>query len=239
MSIRGKKHYIYEPAEATLEDIEYIKDWREGHEGEWVLTDDGFVLQLLRKGKMGRTQYVRTVVGTYPLTKKTRLTIDEREDRYTLWGGRRRPRHLTKRLRLFCKLFPKYEDACDAYAIAYPTARSRKYMAERVDELLGTDLVQREIVDELVEIGRSIGVTKEWIMAKFKDEVVTAETSNERQRALENLSKHLGMTERGNSKIKKTISREGSFEGFDPERLEELGFKGGKVKATVSVETTE
>ena len=47
-----------------------LSDWREAHEGEWVITDDFQVCKILRRSTMKTASgsemgYVRTILGTY------------------------------------------------------------------------------------------------------------------------------------------------------------------------------
>ena len=55
--IKGVVHFVYEGEEfAELHPDETITDdWREDQEGDWVLTDDGTVVQILRRKSMYRT----------------------------------------------------------------------------------------------------------------------------------------------------------------------------------------
>ena len=57
--IRGKRHYVYDSKEefyqhmAHLEGSRYtdkriVDDWRDGREGDWVMSDDDRVVQLLK-----------------------------------------------------------------------------------------------------------------------------------------------------------------------------------------------
>jgi len=50
-------HKIYTVAEAKEKGIEYLDNWREGWAGDWVLTDDGHVAEILRRsgGKLSTT----------------------------------------------------------------------------------------------------------------------------------------------------------------------------------------
>jgi len=50
-TIRGRKHYVYEAAgefNQANPDTNIITNWREGAEGDWVVTDDNAIVQLLK-----------------------------------------------------------------------------------------------------------------------------------------------------------------------------------------------
>ena len=50
--IKGVKHYLYENIgefRISHPDTEIVGNWRLGEEGDWVMTDDGCIVQILRK----------------------------------------------------------------------------------------------------------------------------------------------------------------------------------------------
>ena len=52
--IKGVRHYIYDTREEFREKYPVtplVKDWRKGREGDWVLSDDGRIVQLLKVSK--------------------------------------------------------------------------------------------------------------------------------------------------------------------------------------------
>ncbi len=85
--IKGKAHYVYDSKEefmqhtAHLEGSRYtdkkiVDNWRDGKEGDWVWSDDGRIVQLLkvsnnvkhpgdRKNYKYAKGWVRTVVGSF------------------------------------------------------------------------------------------------------------------------------------------------------------------------------
>ena len=83
-SIRGKKHYVFDNFEEYVEHFEEdaveVKDWKTGEEGDWVLADDGGIVQLLKVGGIkhpnDRKNYkysqgwCRTIVGTFLINNK-------------------------------------------------------------------------------------------------------------------------------------------------------------------------
>ena len=50
--VNGINHRVYEPDDEMPLDLLVLKDWRCAQVGEWVMADDGCVIQILRKGKM-------------------------------------------------------------------------------------------------------------------------------------------------------------------------------------------
>ena len=72
--VNGIFHNVYEGKESPPPK-KVISDWRNGKIGEWVKSDDGCIVQILRKGKMLRknseAHYVGTCTGTFIADKST------------------------------------------------------------------------------------------------------------------------------------------------------------------------
>ena len=52
--VNGAEHKVYDADDEMPLDLLVISDWRNGRAGEWVMADDGSVIQILRRGKMIR-----------------------------------------------------------------------------------------------------------------------------------------------------------------------------------------
>lgn len=235
VTVHGKVHKVYTEDEAVEREIKFKEKWSEGQEGDWVKTDDGFVLQIVKTGKLGkRHRWLRTAIGTYP--SHGRMDCREREDRYTLGGKRNDPVRLTKRLRLFCAAWAMMGDAVEAYKHAYPNATDEAYIEQRVNQVTRANCVIDETARHLQELAKRVGVDEEYVMKKFKVIADVAEKDSDKLRALENLSRFLRM-DGGTRKLKvsKTVTGEG---GFSREKLTELE-KRGRVQVTAEEEVSE
>ena len=110
-TIKGKKHYAYESKEEFRKahpDTPLITDWKQAKEGDWCLSDDGKIVQILKKGcfvdkKKRDNNYIRTVIGMfnhrgsspfagtikdeiYRFTKKTSYMVNTTGDRWFIPG---------------------------------------------------------------------------------------------------------------------------------------------------------
>ena len=70
--------------------IDVVKNWRDGTEGNWVVSDDGQVCQVLKRGKLKASRsdkviryYIRVPLGTFVCTDKTRMEGDPRKNLYS------------------------------------------------------------------------------------------------------------------------------------------------------------
>ena len=79
-TVKGVVHYAYESEEEfrTAHPTESIvKNWKEAEENQWCHSDDGKIVQVLKKGYMKGNNtsdgYIRTIIGMFNVKKKTKL----------------------------------------------------------------------------------------------------------------------------------------------------------------------
>ena len=72
---------------STYPYTDLVKDWRESHEEDWILTDDGQVCQVLKRGvlrnnKAGKTysNYIRTAIGSFVCRKNIKIEGELRKN---------------------------------------------------------------------------------------------------------------------------------------------------------------
>ena len=77
-TIKKIEHFVYEDLDEIPKDLVYLKDWRQAELGDWVLADDGCILQVLRKNNLAKrtnnVQYEHTI-GTCTGTFVARPTV--------------------------------------------------------------------------------------------------------------------------------------------------------------------
>ena len=175
---KGIVHYIY-PLEEFLEKYPKIRplDWREGELGDYVLTDDGYVCEILYKKATIRSRilqtFVTTVTGTYVVEGKVPMN-NEIKDNISLIvpkSGRSKPRsgHLSRRMRKTMsrgdKLFTKslmvklgqtpvvmgnvQRIKEEAYRIAFPKAKSDVYITTMANNLYETTRIQSVLNEQI------------------------------------------------------------------------------------------
>ena len=97
-TIKSKKHCVYDSIEEFSEEnpnIMPLSNWRKGKEGDWVYSDDERIIQILKRGAIKHPNdrpnysyadgYLRTVVGSFIINKKTFMDTDfsQHKNRYT------------------------------------------------------------------------------------------------------------------------------------------------------------
>ena len=244
--IKNTKHYLYDNSDEFLI---YVPDgvvrhnWRHGEEGEWVLTDDGFVCQILKKSKIdnkGRlSTCVRTVCGTFMSKNKKREMLGQdgiAENIYSFSGNYLSKEDFSKRGRntrelLFAKYVAGGLGAVQAYRKAYPDARSSNYIKERTDKLLKTETVSKMIDKKIQELLNEEGATPNWLIERYKTIADLAENDNAKLRALDSLAKISGLFDHSEKKSEQVTI----WAGFSPEQLEEVK-KHGKPEIIAHAE---
>ena len=85
------EHTVFDSRDELPQDIHYLRDWREGHVGDWVLADDSCIIQILRKGTMLKAKgkvrsvdYIGTCTGTFLVNKNNKLDTSRRNNIYSL-----------------------------------------------------------------------------------------------------------------------------------------------------------
>ena len=93
---RKRTYLIYDSLDEFNKDAggeSCVENWRRGQEGDWVLTDDGRVLEILKRAafKSGRwtsREYVRTVCGTFLVLDDMSMDSVLRKNPYSFSSGK-------------------------------------------------------------------------------------------------------------------------------------------------------
>jgi hypothetical protein len=226
--IKNKLHYLYTISEweAKYPDRQ-ICHWKVGTEGDWVLTDDGHVCQILKKAKYGRSEIVRTICGTYDINQKTEMLGEIPDNIYsfsknTTYKNFKGRKEATSRELLFARYIAKGDDVVKAYLRAYKTDNA-EYADRRSKQLIKTKRVQNMIDDAIQKILDEEGVTHNYIIKTYKQVSDLSDKDSDRLRALDSLAKISGLFEKEKQTEQLTV-----FAGFTDKQMEAI--KGGKTK---------
>jgi len=233
--IKSIQHYVYDNIkefEAFQPNKPLVYDWRLANEGDWVLTDDDYVCQILKKGHVGTTQYVRTILGMFSINNNNvKMLGDEgiAENIYSFSGNYKaiqdyKKNDLSAKETLFARYIASGVDAIESFRKVYPNAKKESYIKDKTQRLLKKENVQKMIKEEIKEVLAEEGVTPEWIIAKYRDIVDLSERDTDKLRSLDALSKISGLFDTEQKKEQLTV-----WAGFSPEQLEALN-NGGETK---------
>ena len=239
-SIKGKSHYVYD-------DIDEFKahhpnrvvkpDWRDSDEGDWVFSDDGRIVQLLKVSKSvkhpnDRKNYtyakgwVRTIVGSFINRYTTKMDTDfsSHPNRYTFSKsinntGRRvkERKNVTRKEREFATNIVVGMGAVDAYKKAYSELSSNS-ARKKATILLKQERVMKDIEKSVLDIAKSLGIDHEYVLSKLKNLADYSEDDNIILQSTKELGKIVGTA--GNTVKQKDVGLLGVFQGFSPDEIE-------------------
>ena len=229
-TIKGKKHYAYESKEEFRKahpDTPLITDWKQAKKGDWCLSDDGKIVQILKKGcfvdkKKRDNNYIRTVIGMfnhrgsspfagtvkdeiYRFTKKTSYMVNTTG-------------YLTDAKRNFAKYIAHGMEPVEAYQKAFPTTKSLDYAEKKSTLLLRNKTVRQAVDKEIENLMSEVGITKRYLLETTKDVIDKTEVrDNDKLRAIETLMKISGLL--STEKKVDSVALIQEFSGFSREKL--------------------
>lgn len=195
-------HCIYSVEEAKRLGVKYLDNWRDGEIGDWVATDDECVVQVLRASRDSRD---RKLIGTCTMTtnswsKKCKLDTQHRQSRYSINGKVRNdtPKHMTASLSEFCILVAAGIPPEEAYLKVFyerntGKTQSNTYVKRRAKKLMEAPIVQRKIQESLGDDMDKLGLTRDWILRRYKSQIETGENESAIATMLNKLSQFRGM----------------------------------------------
>ena len=240
--IKNTHHYVYDGIDEfkkEVPDTNLFFDWRSAKEGDWVLSDDNKVVQLLKVSKSIKHPsdsknykyadgWVRTVVGTFLLHKNTKMDtdFDAHPNRYTFsknikdTNSRIKDRkNVTRKEKLFATNVATGMGAVKSYMDAYGELNNNKAI-KKATVLLKQERVMKEVEKSVMDVAKEMGVDHEYIFRSLK---LLAETSGDENIALQSLKemgKAIGTLGGGVKKVERGVV--GLFSGFTPEQLDSV-----------------
>ena len=145
-------------------------------EGQWCLSDDGQVVQVLKRGtisdKYKKNDYVRTIIGMSKTIYTQSLKGGLKKSIYRFsgkeWKDSMRNGALTESKRNFAKYIAHGANLKDAYMKSHPETKSDKYALSSAKILLKSKEV-RNLVDKEVELLLTeVGITKKYLLENAK-----------------------------------------------------------------------
>ena len=204
--IKGKKYFVYESIDEWsdetglgFEEGDLTHNWRDAKQGDWVLADDGRIVQILKRSGIthpnDRKNYrlakgwCRTVVGTFLCNDKTKMDTDfsNHPNRYTF---SKKIKNTNSRVRLRKKATKKEKEFA-------------------VNMVIGKGAV-KSYMDAFNEDNQ------EYILSSMKNLIEHTDDENIALQGLKELGKAIG-TLGGIKKVETGVM--GLFQGFTPDQL--------------------
>jgi len=214
---------IYEREEADGLRLEYLTDPRSVREqGQWILTDDGKVVQVLRFGSLATgKRWIRTCTGTFPIDEASvRVDTEPRPSRYSMGGTKRIGSHKreTAEWKVFAEFVATGMPLAEAYKKVYPEAKSERYIREKSLELMGKAEVKRIVAKKIGDVLEAAGVTPEYLISRYKELADNADADSVSLASLNSLAKISGILDSG----KKEAQGAPLFLGLPQQLLESI-----------------
>ena len=236
--IKGIKHFVYESSDEWSDEVgeeeDLINDWRDAKQGDWVLADDGRIVQILKRSGIthpnDRKNYrlakgwCRTVVGTFLCNDKTKMDTDfsNHPNRYTF---SKKIKNTNSRVRLRKKATKKEKEFAVNMVIGKGAVKS--YMdafnednqtnaKKRSAILLKQRRIMKEIEKSVMDVAKEMGVDHEYILSSMKNLIEHTDDENIALQGLKELGKAIG-TLGGIKKVETGVM--GLFQGFTPDQL--------------------
>ena len=237
--IRGHKHYVYDSVEEfhseNPDKLGVEQNWRTAKEGDWVMSDDGRVVQLLkvsdihhpndRKNYKYAKGWCRTIVGTFLILDKTYMDTDfsQHKNRYTFSKtignvkNIRKRTNSTKKEKLFTTNVISGMGAVKSYMDAYNEENFNNAKKKSV-VLLKQERIMSEIEKGVLDVAKEMGIDHEYILDRLKRLADYSEDDNIILQSTKELGKIIGTS--GTVVKQRDIGILGMFEGFSPEQLQ-------------------
>lgn len=240
-SIKGIRHLVFADLKEYYSHFGSqakppLEDWKEGKELDWVIADDGGIIQLLKVSHKishpnDRPNYklskgwCRTVVGTFLIKDKTYMDtdFDKHPNRYTFstkiknTNSRVYKREkATRKEKEFATHIVTGESAVKAYMKSFKEDNEDK-ATKKAAVLLKQRRVMSEIEASALEVAKELGIDHRYILRSLKILAENAGDDNIQLQAVKELGKAIG-TLGQTKKIETGVV--GLFQGFSQDQLE-------------------
>ena len=231
-TVNKVQHTVFDSEDEVPTDIHYLREWRECALSDWVLADDGCVIQILRKGTMTKPKgkvkevsYVGTCTGTFIISSTTKMDTSKRTNIYSIGGDIERNQRLDERENLSTReeLFVQYlaggMDPRKAYLKAFPT-NNPGYAAMRAGQLVKTKRVRSRMKEDLKPFLEALNLDEHYVLSNIKEVIDSCSKDDTKLKALFKLADIMDMEDKNKTQV--TTVTGALFQGFTPEKLEEV-----------------
>jgi hypothetical protein len=226
--VKGMKHTVYDSVKETPPKLNIIKDWRKGIIGDWVLSDDNCVIQVLRRGSMlrknGELGYIGTCTGTFVATKNVYMDTSKRANIYS-FGGDSTPeevvfkrRKMTANEELFVQYVSQGMQPEDAYVKAFPT-NNKRYARMKAVNLIKTERIKTAVKEELKPILQELDIDERMVLENIKIVAQTSEKDETKLKALFKLADILDLEDKSSAKVQQITGVQ--FQGLTDSMINE------------------
>ena len=222
-------HTVFDTIEEVPSDIKYHEDWRDGHLNDWVKSDDGCIIQILRvgtmmkpKGKVRQVRYIGTCTGTFVVSKNLKMDTSRRNNIYSFGGTMDRDQlieereNLSSREEIFVQYIASGMDARMAYLKAFPT-NDPHYAGIRAGQLVKTTRIKTAMKEELKPVLEELGIDETSVIRGINIIAQSSEKDETKLKALFKLSDIMDLEDKNKTSV--TQISGAVFQGFSDKQL--------------------
>ena len=224
------EYIVFESIDELPDNIHYIDNWRESQISDWVLADDGCIIQILRKGTMLKSKgkskqvsYIGTCTGTFIVSKSTKMDTSRRPNIYS-FSGNLTPeeivesrKKLNSKEELFVLNLGKGMDPKQAYIRSFPT-NNPGYANIKAGQLIKTERIRTAMKEELKPVMEELGIDAKKVLEGIKFIAQTAQKDDTKLKALFKLSDILDLEDKTTTSVQQLSGA--VFQGFSKEQIE-------------------
>ena len=225
------EHTIFDSIDEVPSSLTYKNNWKKGSIGDWVLADDGAIIQILREGTMLKSKgsnreqrYIGTCVGTFLVSNKTKMDTSKRINIYSLGGHIERNQRIEDRENLssreheFVQYIASGMDARKAYLKAFPT-NDPHYAGLRAGQLIKTTRIKTAMKEELKPVLEELGINETSILRNINTIAESSEKDETRLKALFKLADIMDMEDKNKTQVTQLTGA--VFQGFSKDKIAE------------------
>jgi len=208
-----ESHVYFTQEEADEIGCLYEEDWRAATKaGQRVLTDDGWVVPVLKVYDSDGNKLVRIPTGTFQAKRGKQMDTEKRQNRFNLSGVEDGKITITNRVRVFAfNVANQNQDPFAVHEKIWPNMAPATRVAH-LNRLLRNEEVRELMRKELKEALKTHGVDDSYVIQKLKGLVEQEEVSD--RTVLDVLDRMIGLIDR-------TEEKQGEFHGINFEEVRE------------------
>ena len=225
-TIKKGTYTVYDDLSECPDDIIIKDDWRVADLGDWVLADDGCVIEIIRQGWLkyrGRDdRYIGTCTGTFICKPNMKMDTEKRKNIYSLGGDKNNLDSIQDRVKptlqevIFARYIAHGKTPEEAYLKAFRTKNSN-YAKTRAAILIKQERIVMAVKEELDAVFKTLKLDLVYLIGKVKDEVENSDRASDRLKALQMLWDAADVVPK---QTKVTQLTGVVFQGFDQEALD-------------------
>jgi hypothetical protein len=191
----GDNHIVYESRDEVPQSTEVLENWRDGEVGDWVLADDGCVIQILRKDKVS----IGTCTGKYGIADYHTMETNRNNDIHQIGGENWYTTLLyretaTKKEVLFAKCVAGGMEEMKAYMQSFGT-KNKKYARRRATILMKTERINKIVTEEKKDVFEELDIDFKYCISRAKHIADNAKNEGDQIRALNMIWSAFGVVE--------------------------------------------